>query len=159
MPVFDESTNGHGLRFAVVSSRYNDFITEKLVQGACQCLEENGVASDDIDVFWCPGALEVPAVAARAMKHGRDGQQYDGIVCCGCVIRGETDHYTFVAGEAMRGIGALTLQAEVAMGNAVLTVENLQQAVARSGERSDNKGWEAALAALELANLFKLLDK
>lgn len=158
MPVFNASTSGEGMRFAVVSSRYNDFITEKLVRGARECLLENGVAEADIDVYWCPGALEVPAVAARALECGRDDKPYDGIVCCGCVIRGETDHYTFVSTEAIRGVSELALLAEAAFGNAILTVENTQQAIERSGDRANNKGWEAASAALEVANLFRRME-
>lgn len=158
MPVFNASTSGEGMRFAVISSRYNDFITEKLVRGARECLLENGVAEEDIDVFWCPGAMEIPAVAARAMEGATDQCPYDGIVCCGCVIRGETDHYTFVATEAIRGVAELAILAEAAFGNAILTVDNTQQAIERSGDRANNKGWEAASAALEVANLFRQMD-
>ena len=147
--------SGSGLRFAIIASRYNGFVTEKLVAGARECLGENGAPPDSVDVFWCPGALEIPALAARVVKHGCQGEHYDGIVCCGCVIRGDTDHYTFVSTEAIRGVAEIALDAAVAVGNAILTVESNEQAIARSGLRSQNKGFEAALAALEMANLFR----
>lgn len=154
---YREETDGKGLRAAIVASRYNDFITGKLVDGARECLIENGVAEMDIDLFWCAGSLEIPALAARVMRHGLKGRLYDAIVCVGCVIRGETDHYQFVASESMRGIAQLALEAEAAIGNAVLTVLDAQQAIERSGERASNKGWEAARAALQMANLFRKL--
>ncbi len=149
------SASGAGMRFAVIASRYNGFITEKLVAGARECLAEHGVSAESVDVFWCPGALEIPALAARVVKHGCRGEHYDGIVCCGCVIRGDTDHYTFVSTEAIRGVAEIALEASVAVGNAILTVGNNEQAIARSGLRSQNKGFEAALAALEMASLFR----
>lgn len=157
MADFHGETKGEGMRFAVIASRYNDFITGKLVAGARECLKENGVAEENIDVYWCPGALEIPALAARVARHGLDSNMYNGMVCVGCVIRGATDHYYYVAGEAMRGVTQIALEAKVAIGNAILTVENVEQAVERSGERTSNKGWEAALAALEIANHFKRL--
>ncbi len=150
-------TNGTGLRFAIISSRYNDFITSKLVAGARECFVENGVAPEDVDVFWCPGAMEIPALARRVARHGLNHRHYDGIVCCGCVIRGETDHYTHVSTEAIRGVGVIALEGEVGVGNAILTVENAQQAIERAGERSQNKGWEAASAALEMVGHFRRL--
>ncbi len=157
MNEYRAGTEGKGLRVAVIGSRYNDFVTAPLVDGAVQCLRENGVAEDDIHVFWCPGALELPALAARVVKHGVQSRYFDAVVCAGCVIRGETDHYTFVSGEAVGGIATLALEAQVAVGNAVLTVENTQQAVERAGAGEMNKGREAALAALEMANLFRML--
>lgn len=150
-------TDAKGLRVAVVASRYNDFITGRLVDGALQCLRENGVAEDDLHVFWCPGALELPALTARVIMHGAQSRYFDAVVCVGCVIRGETDHYTFVSSEAVGGIASIALEAQVAIGNAVLTVENAQQALERAGEGEMNKGREAALAALEMANLYRML--
>jgi 6,7-dimethyl-8-ribityllumazine synthase len=144
---------GNGLKFAIVASRYNDFITDKLVRGATECLLEAGVSDEDIAVYWCPGALEIPALAARIISTKKP----DGLVCIGCVIRGETDHYQFVASESVGGISRLALDTKVAIGNAILTVENAQQAIERSGERNRNKGWEAAAAALQMADLFRKL--
>lgn len=157
MQEYRAGTDAKGLRVAVVASRYNDFVTAPLVDGAVGCLRESGVAEGDIHVFWCPGALEIPALAARVIAHGAQNRYFDAIVCVGCVIRGETDHYTFVSGEAVGGVAHLALQGQVAVGNAILTVENAQQAVERSGAGEMNKGREAALAALEMANLFRML--
>lgn len=149
------TAEGNGLKFAVVASRYNDFITQKLVNGAAEALREKGVADADIDVFWCPGALELPPLLSRVVAHGVKTKYFDGFVVIGCVIRGETDHYQFVAGEAMRGISRIAMEAKVAIGNALLTVESAQQAMERSGEKTLNKGYEAAMAALEMATLFR----
>jgi 6,7-dimethyl-8-ribityllumazine synthase len=147
--------DGAGLKFAIVASRYNDFITQKLVDGAADCLREHGVADADIDLFWCAGALELAPVLARVVAHGIKTKYFDGFITVGCVIRGETDHYQFVAGEAMRGISRVALEHKVPLGNAVLTVESAQQAIERSGDKTMNKGYEAAMAALETASLFR----
>lgn len=145
-------------RFAIVASRFNHDIVERLVEGARRALVEFGVSSDHIDVFWCPGALEIPALARRVAHQKDDGaQKYDGIVCCGAVVRGETDHYQFVAAEAMRGISALANEATVAIGNAILTVANVQQAWDRARDDNSNKGYEAAIAALVMAQAFEKL--
>jgi 6,7-dimethyl-8-ribityllumazine synthase len=161
---FTEKTDGSGLRFAIVASRYNEFVTSRLVRGAITALTESGVAEADVDIYWCPGALEIPALAEHVARTGRPGGlRYHGIVCVGCVIRGETDHYTFVAGECMRGVAELARRAEVGVGNAVLTVETLDQAMERAGAGqpgeagfgATNKGWEAARAAVIMANFLK----
>lgn len=157
MAEYNGQTNGAGMRFAVVASRYNDFITGKLVRGAQEALQENGVAQDDIDVFWCPGGLEIPALAVRVAHHGTEGRKYQGMICIGCVIRGDTDHYTFVATESVHGVAELAREAQIGMGNAILTVEDTDQALERAGEKSANKGYEAALAALEMANHFRAI--
>jgi len=146
---------GKGLRFAIISSRYNDFITQKLVDGATDCLAESGVAENDIEIFWVPGALEIPAAVSQVVRHGVKAKFFDGIVVIGCVIRGETDHYTFVATEAIKGVQQIALEARIPVGNAILTVENTEQAQERAGEKTMNKGYEAACAALEMVNLFR----
>jgi 6,7-dimethyl-8-ribityllumazine synthase len=151
MPEIKGSPVGKGKRYAIVASRYNDFVTGKLVSGAKEYFAEHGVADENVDVIWCPGALEVPAVVARASKT----RQYAGIVAIGCVIRGETDHYQFVSENAVGGVAQVALKANVAIGNAILTVESAQQAIERAGEKAMNKGWEAAAAAMEVANLFE----
>lgn len=157
MQEYRGGTDGTGMRVAVVVSRYNDFITGPLADAAVQTFRENGVAEDDIHLFWCPGALEIPALAARVVTHGVQSRYFDAVVCAGCVIRGETDHYTFVSSESVGGVATLAVEAQVAFGNAILTVENVQQATERAGEGETNKGREAALAALEMANLFRML--
>lgn len=155
IPHFEGDTDGTAQSFAVIAARFNIDITERLVNGAKDCLMEHGVAEKDINLFWCPGALEIPAILARISKHGFQGRKYDGVIVIGCVIRGDTDHYTYVCSESMRGVGQVAAAGEIAVGNAILTVENQAQAEERAGERLQNKGWEAALAALEMANLFR----
>jgi 6,7-dimethyl-8-ribityllumazine synthase len=147
--------DGTGLKFAIVASRFNDAITAKLVEGATAALREHGVAESDFDLFWCPGALELAPLLARVVYHGVKAKFYDGFVVCGCVIRGETDHYQFVAAEAMHGVAQIAIDAKLALGNAILTVHTEDHAIERSGEKEMNKGYEAALAALEMANLFR----
>lgn len=149
------TVDGTGLNVAIVASRYNDFITGKLVAGAVEAARGAGVAEDNIHVFWCPGALEIPAALGRVVYHGVKTRYFDAVVAIGCVIRGDTDHYTFVSQEAIRGVSQIALEARVAVGNAILTVENAQQALQRSGDKSMNKGYEATQAALEMASLFK----
>lgn len=146
---------GAGLKFAIVASRYNDFITQKLVDGAAEALREHGVADGDMELFWCPGALELPPLLSRVVYHGVKARFFDGVIVVGCVIRGETDHYQFVAGETMRGVTQIALDSKLALGNALLTVESAEQAIERSGDKTMNKGYEAAMAALEMANLFR----
>lgn len=158
---------GKALRFAVVASRFNLPVTEKLVEGAIDCLLAHGVRARDIAVFWCPGALEVPALAAHVAAGTKKFGKPDGVICVGCIIRGDTDHYQFVCTEAMRGVADLALKfsgsdkarknSPVAITNAILTVTSPQQAIERSGKGDSNKGWEAAAAAVELANLLRAI--
>ncbi len=155
MREFQGTLDGKAMRFAIVISRYNDFITGRLKDGAIDALRENGVVDDDIELFWCPGALEIPALVQRIVSKGVGARHFDGVVAIGCVIRGDTDHYAHVSTEAVRGVCEVALHHQVATGNAVLTVENAQQATERSGAKSMNKGYEAALVALEMANLYR----
>jgi len=155
MKEYKGKLDGQGLRIAIAASRYNDFITNKLVEGAAEALRENGVRDEDIELFWCPGALEVPSLVNRIVSKGVNTRSFDGVIAIGCVIRGDTDHYTHVATEAVRGVSQVAQTQLIAVGNAVLTVENVQQASERSGEKSMNKGYEAALVTIEMANLFK----
>ena len=149
--------DGSGFSFAIVASRYNDYITNRLVDGAKEAFLENNTKEENVDLFWCPGALEIPIVAQRIASKGVNTKHYDGIVTIGCVIRGDTDHYTHVAAESVRGVMQVSLAHQMIIGNAILTVENLQQATERSGEKSLNKGYEAALVVLELTNLFRAI--
>ncbi len=144
---------GAGRRFAIVYSRYNELVTERLLNGARACLLQHGVAEADVDVLSVPGAWELPAAALHAAHTG----DYAGIVALGCVIRGETPHFDYVAGEAARGLAAGVLETGVPVGFGVLTTEDPEQALARAGGAKGNKGWEAALSALEMADLFSRL--
>jgi 6,7-dimethyl-8-ribityllumazine synthase len=146
--------DGRGLRFGLVVSRFNDFICERLEQGAIDCLVRHGVAEGEITVARVPGAMEIPLAARRMARSGR----YDAVVCIGCVIRGETAHYDQVCAEVSRGIGAVALESGLPVTFGVLTVDNLQQALERAGAKGSNKGWDAALAAIEMVSLFKILE-
>lgn len=141
--------DGAGRRFAVVAARFNEVVTAKLVDGALAGLRTGGVADDDVDVAWVPGAFEIPVVAQRLAQTGR----YDAVICLGAVIRGETAHFELVANEAARGIADASRACGVPVIFEVLATENLAQAEARAGGPHGNKGWEAAEAALEMAGL------
>ena len=154
MPEFNGTPRGQGRRFAVVVSRFNESITQRLVEGALDALVRHGVAFDDIDVLWVPGAWELPLAARRAAMTER----YDGLVALGAVIRGDTPHFDYVAGEASRGLATASTEFDVPIGFGVLTCDTVAQAEARAGGEHGNKGWDAALAALEMADLFDHVD-
>jgi 6,7-dimethyl-8-ribityllumazine synthase len=154
MAEFSGTPSGHGRRFAVVASRFNETVTQKLVDGALDALVRHGAAADDVDVVWVPGAWELPAAARRLLSTER----YHALVALGAVIRGDTPHFDFVAGEASRGIADASVAFETPIGFGVLTCDTMAQAEARAGGEHGNKGWDAALAALEMADLFDRLD-
>ena len=153
MPEIEASTPGAG-RFLLIVSRFNELITEKLLDGARAALIQNGVREDDVDVARVPGAFELPGAAGVALRAGG----YDGIVALGCVIRGETPHFDYVAGEAARGVQELAVAHDVPVTFGVLTTDTREQALARAGGDKGNKGWEAALAALEMSGLYRALE-
>jgi len=140
-------------RVALIVSRYHELITGALLEGARRCCREHGVPDAALDVLWTPGAFELPAAAAAAAASGR----YGAIVALGCVIRGETPHFDYVAGEAARGLGAVAREHRLAVGFGVLTVDTEEQARARAGGAAGNKGYEAAEAALATADLLAQL--
>jgi 6,7-dimethyl-8-ribityllumazine synthase len=142
-------------RVALVVSRYHELITGKLLEGARRSCREHGVKDDAVDVLWTPGAFELPVVAEAAATSGR----YAAIVALGCVIRGETPHFDYVAGEAARGLGNVALAHRIPVGFGVLTVETQEQALARAGGSAGNKGFEAAEAALATADLLTQLPR
>ncbi len=146
--------NGAGLRVAVVVANFNDFITSRLLEGAMAALARAGAREDDITVVRVPGAFELPLVAKRLAESG----QQDAVICLGAVIRGETDHYEHVAGEAAKGIAAAALSSGVPVIFGVLTTDTLEQAINRAGGKSGNNGYNAGLAAVEMANLMRALD-
>lgn len=143
--------NGAGHKVGIVVSRFNDFITGRLLDGAVDCLLRHGVKDADIEVVKVPGAFEIPMAARRMVGK----KKYDAVLCLGAVIRGGTPHFEYVAGEAAKGVGALALEASIPVLFGVLTTDNLEQAIERAGAKSGNKGWETALAAIEMINVFK----
>lgn len=154
MAEFSGSPSGQGRRFAVVASRFNETVTQKLVDGALDALVRHGTAFEDVDVVWVPGAWELPSAARRLLA----SERYHALVAVGAVIRGDTPHFDYVANEASRGIADASIAFETPIGFGVLTCDNMAQAEARAGGEHGNKGWDAALAALEMADLFDRLD-
>ncbi len=145
---------GSGRRLAVVASRFNETITRPLVDGAMDCLVRHGVAFDDIDVIWVPGAWELPIAVRRAMA----SERYEAVVAVGAVIRGDTPHFEYVAGEAARGLADASRDSDVPLGFGLLTCDDMAQALARCGGEHGNKGWDAAVAALEMADLLDQME-
>jgi len=154
MPEFTGSPAGSQRRFAIVASRFNEQITTKLLAGALDALKRHGAAPDDIDVVWVPGAWELPVAARRLLATDR----YDALVAVGAVVRGETPHFDYVADEAARGLAQASAEYDRPIGFGVLTCDTMQQAESRAGGDHGNKGWDAALAALEMADLLDRLD-
>jgi 6,7-dimethyl-8-ribityllumazine synthase len=146
---------GGGRRFAIVASRFNDLVVTKLVDGASACLRRHGVAEEDVDLVWVPGAFELPLVArALASTHG-----YDAVLCLGAVIRGETPHFDHVAGQAAGGIRRASEDTGIPVVFGVLTTDTLEQAMDRAGGAHGNKGWDAAMAGMEMASILEQLPK
>lgn len=155
MTVFEGQLRGDGLRVAIAAGRFNEAIVKRLVDGAIDGLRRHGVDADAIDVAWAPGAFELPLVAARLAGSGA----YDAVITLGAVIRGATGHYDLVAGQCAAGVQRAQLDSGVPVIFGVLTTDTIEQAVERAGTKAGNKGFEAAAAAIEMANLVALLPK
>ena len=147
--VISGDLNAKGKKFGIVVSRFNEFITSKLLDGSLDCLRRHGAADGDIDVCWVPGSFEIPPVAKRMAESGK----YSAVICLGAVIRGQTPHFDYVAAEVSKGVAMVALNTKVPTTFGVLTTDTLEQAIDRAGTKSGNKGADAALAAIELANL------
>ncbi len=150
--VFEGSLVAEGLRFGIVVSRFNEFITQKLLSGCIDALTRHGAALEDIEVAWVPGAFEMPVVAQKMV-----GKNYDAVICLGAVIRGATPHFEYVAAEVTKGIAQVGLQTGIPVVYGVITADTIEQAIERAGTKSGNKGFDAALTAIEMANLLKVL--
>jgi 6,7-dimethyl-8-ribityllumazine synthase len=153
MKVYEGKLLAQGLRFGIIISRFNDFICDRLLGGALDALRRNGTSEDSIDVYKVPGAFEVPLVAKKVAASGR----YDALICLGAVIRGATPHFDYVASEVSKGIANVSLETGTPIAFGVLTTDTIEQAIERAGSKSGNKGWDAAMAAIEMANLLKQL--
>ena len=151
MRVLEGIYEGKGLHVAIVASRFNEFIVNKLVGGAEDCLRRHGVADDDITLAWVPGAFEIPLAAKKLAKSGK----YDAVICVGAVIRGSTSHYDYVCAEVSKGIASVSLETEIPVMFGVLTTDTIEQAIERAGTKAGNKGYDCALGALELVSLMK----
>ena len=142
-------------KFAIVISRFNDFISSKMLDGALDCLQRHQASEKDIKIFWVPGSFEIPTVAHRLAKN----QKYDAIICLGAVIRGATPHFEYIAAEVAKGVAHTSMETGVPVIFGIITADTLEQAIERAGTKSGNKGWDAALSAIEMADLFTKLPK
>ncbi|PPA71813.1 6,7-dimethyl-8-ribityllumazine synthase [Jeotgalibacillus proteolyticus] len=145
---------GTDLKVAIVVGRFNEFITSKLLGGAEDALRRHGVREEDVAVAWVPGVFEIPVVAQRLAKSGK----YDAVITLGTVIRGATPHFEYVSGEVAKGVANIALNEGLPVIFGVLTTDTIEQAIERAGTKAGNKGWEAAIAAIEMASLFKSMD-
>ncbi len=152
---FEGKFDAHGKRIAIVASRFNDFFTSELLDGALDCLRRHGVADEQVDTAWVPGGFEIPLAAKKLATSGR----YAAIICVGCIIQGDTPHFALVAGEVSKGIAQVSLETGVPVAFGIVTADTLDQALERSGTKAGNKGFDAALTALEMIDLLASVDK
>ncbi len=146
---FEGKFDARGEKIAIVGSRFNDFFTSELMDGALDCLHRHGVTDEQIDTAWVPGGFEIPFAAKRFVETGR----YAAVICVGCIIQGDTPHFGFVAGEVTKGIAQVSLESNIPVVYGIVTAETLDQAIERSGTKAGNKGFDAAMTALEMIDL------
>ncbi len=152
---FEGKLIAKGLKFGIVVSRFNSFINDRLLEGAIDALQRSGAEEEDCAVVRVPGAFEIPLAAKKMVKTGR----YDAIICLGCVIRGATPHYAYIATEVTKGIASLSLENEIPVAFGVLTTDTIEQAIERAGTKAGNKGFDAAMSAIEMANLLREIGR
>lgn len=151
MRMYEGKLIANGLKFGIVVGRFNEFISSKLLSGAIDAFKRHGVNEEDIEIAWAPGAFEIPLVAKKMC----DSKKYDAVVCVGAVIRGSTPHFDYVSNEVSKGIAKISLDSGMPVIFGVLTTDNIEQAIERAGTKAGNKGFEAAIASIEMANLIK----
>ncbi len=151
MKTYEGKLIAKDLKFGIVVSRFNEFLSSRLLEGAIDALKRHDAAEENIDVAWTPGSYEIPLIA----KKMADSKIYDGIICLGVIIRGDTPHFEYIAGETAKGIAKAGLDSNIPISFGVITSDNIEQAIERAGTKSGNKGWQAALSAIEMANLIK----
>jgi len=151
--VYEGKLDARGLTFALIVSRFNNFLTDKLVEGAVDCLKRHGAEESKLSVAYVPGAFEIPYLASRIAKSG----DYDAVICLGALVRGDTPHFDYIANEASKGIARIALETGIPVIYGLVTADTLEQAIERSGTKAGNKGWDAAEAAIEMVNLYKTL--
>jgi 6,7-dimethyl-8-ribityllumazine synthase len=151
MKLIEGKIDATGLKVAIVVSRFNEFITNKLLSGAVDCLKRNNADEDNITVTWVPGSFEIPSVARLLAMSNK----YDAVICLGAVIRGSTPHFDYVASEVSKGVASISLTAKIPVIFGVLTTDSIEQAIERAGTKSGNKGFDAAMSAIEMVNLYK----
>lgn len=142
-----------GLKFGIVVSKFNEFITKQLLDGALNTLSEHGADDKDIDVYWCPGCFEIPGVVNQIARK----KKYNALICLGAVIRGDTPHFEYIASEVSKGIARLNLELDIPVSFGIITSDTVEQAIERAGTKDGNKGRSAALSAIEMANLYKAI--
>jgi 6,7-dimethyl-8-ribityllumazine synthase len=152
--VLEGQLSAEGFRFGIIVSRFNDFISSRLVDGAMDALLRHGATEEQVTIIKVPGAFEIPLTAKKLAESGR----YDAVICLGAVIRGSTPHFDYVAAEVSKGIATVSLESRVPVTFGVLTTDNLEQAIERAGSKSGNKGYDGAMTAIEMVNLFKELE-
>lgn len=155
MHLIEGTFEGNKNRFVLIASRFNEFVTEKLVDGACNCLRRHGVADTDITIIWVPGAFEIPFMAQKAAKK----LNCDAIICLGAVIQGATNHHEYVANNAISGIANQMIATDIPMSLGIVTARNVEQAIERAGIKQGNMGWNAALSSLEMVNCLKHISE
>ena len=155
MRVLEGKVVAEGTRVGIVASRFNEFITNKLVGGALDGLKRHNVDEAQVDVAWVPGAFEIPLIASKMAKSGK----YDAVICVGAVIRGNTSHYDYVCNEVSKGIASVSLDSGIPVLFGILTTENIEQAIERAGTKAGNKGYDCALSAIEMVNLIRVIEK
>ncbi|MFQ5675360.1 MAG: 6,7-dimethyl-8-ribityllumazine synthase [bacterium] len=153
MKTYEGQLSAQGRRFGVVVARFNDFICKQLLDGALDCLKRHGAADKDIEIVKVPGSFEIPAAASALAK----SKKYSAIICLGALIRGETPHFDYIAAETTKGIAQVGLDSGIPTAYGVITADTLEQAIERAGTKAGNKGWDAALSAIEMADLFAQL--
>jgi 6,7-dimethyl-8-ribityllumazine synthase len=153
--IYEAGLLAEGKKFSLIVSRFNDFITEKLMNGAVDALIRSGASDEDIDIIKVPGAFEIPLIAKKAAKTGR----YHAVICIGAVIRGATPHFEYVSAEVSKGIAMVSLESEVPVIFGIVTTDTIEQAIERAGTKAGNKGWDAAMSAIEMANLVEVVSK
>ncbi len=154
MKTFEGKVVANGIKVGIVASRFNEFITSRLVGGAMDGLLRHNVREEDIHVAWVPGAFEIPLIASKMAKSGK----YDAVICVGAVIRGSTSHYDYVCSEVSKGIASVSLNSDIPVMFGVLTTENIEQAIERAGTKAGNKGYDCALGAIEMVNLIREIE-
>ena len=155
MNILEGNLTAQKIRVGIVASRFNEFITSKLVGGALDGLKRHDVKEEDIDVAWVPGAFEVPLIASKMAK----SRKYDAVICVGAVIRGSTSHYDYVCNEVSKGIAQVSMASGIPVMFGVVTTENIEQAIERAGTKAGNKGYDCALGAIEMVNLIRTMEQ
>ncbi len=155
MKVYKGQITGKGLRFGIIVSRFNEFVTTKLLEGAVDALTRHGVREEDIEVAWVPGSFEIPAVASLLLRE----KNFNALICLGAIIRGGTSHYELISSQVARGISGLALREKIPVVFGIVSADTLEQAIERAGTKAGNRGWNAAISAMEMADLYEQIKK